>query len=152
VLRMVAVQQHQPIKMALQELRKFQTQASTRGSGGFPNAFIAGVDLFNPRAIAEVASQDALKNLRGVWHCFTQQNDVKKRYSWERSLSILTDNNLSLDLLVTQANEGLVSAMAKYKPQLNIIVEFSVVEENQNRATTARIDTFIEFLKCLFEA
>lgn len=148
VLRMVAVQLQQPVKVALQELNLFQTLATTRGSGGFPNAILASVDLFNPSSIAELASQHSLKNLRGVWYGSGEQYDISKRSEWQRSLTILAENNLTLDLLLTEANDALAGDMAEYQSQLSIIVGIPDVEAGKNQSAIERLQRLTRLSNC----
>jgi len=137
VLRMIAVQQHQSNVNPLPELNHFQSQSATPGSGGFPNAIVANVNIFDPTAIAALVKVGELENLRGVCHCFAEKfaknGDDVDRSDWERSLTILAKNNFCLDLLATQSSDVFVAQMAAFKPELNIIVSLSSATTNQEQ-------------------
>jgi len=125
VLRLVAVQRPQAVETALQELQYFQTQASTRGSGGFPNAIVANVDLFSPDAIARLVKINTLENMRGVYHNIKQDNLANDRSGWQQSLDLLVQSHLNLELSIQAQHDQAVQAMAAYQPQLNFIAELA---------------------------
>ncbi len=145
VLRMVAMQTRQSTDTVLDELVYFQRQATTRGFGGFPNAIVASVDLFCPTEIAELVKLDSLENLRGIHHSLAEQTHDSNRADLERSLNILAENELCLDLFTTQGCDEAVAQMAAFQPTLNIIVNISVAEDDQVQHTARRLSRLAEF-------
>jgi len=124
VLRVVAVQRPSN-NLALSELDYLQSQAMTRGLGGFPNAIIASVDLLKPDTIAQLVVSDTLKNLRGVYCCFDDRYEKFTGSTWKQSLDILAAHNLSLDVCVSEVNHGIIVQMAEYRPDINMVINLS---------------------------
>jgi len=151
VLRMIAVQRQHSGVNTLQELHYFQSQSATPGFSGFPNAIVANVNLFNPTAIMALVKVGELENLRGVCHCFAENGDDANRSDWERSLTILAQNNLNLDLLSVQASEVLVAQMAAFQPELNIIVSISGATTNQEQSSVQKLIPLAKFNNVYFK-
>ncbi len=150
VLRMVTVQSQQPIESALQELSYFQTQATTRGFGGFPNAIVASVNLLDPAVITKLVEMDVLDNLRSVCHyfaapSFATTNDDCNRSGWEQSLNILAEKQLSLDLFATHASDAIIVQLAEFQPELNIILNITNVTESDIQNTTQRLTQLAKY-------
>ena len=139
VLRMVAVQHQQAVATGSQELTFFQTQATTRGLGGFPNAIVASVDLLSPSVIKNLVDVQALENLRGVCHRFVPPYDVCIQSDWEQSLKLLAKKRLCLDLFAAQASDAIIVKMAAYKPELNIILNIAGGAQSRVQNTTQRL-------------
>lgn len=142
VLRIVAVQQHQSSENTIGELNYFQTQAATPGLGGFPNAFVANVDLFSPTRVTELLEVEELTNLRGIRYRFAGVSNVLKRADWERSLDLLVEKAFCLDVSSISTNVSLIADMAQYQPTIKIIVDLAAADNNSNPSVSHRLSRF----------
>jgi len=141
-LRMVVVQRPQSDESALQELHYFQAQATTRGSGGFPNAIIARADLLNPLAITELVKLDTLKNLRGVCYRIEEPLTSTARIDWQQSLTVLAQKCWCLDLSISETDVGVVDDMANFQAELTIVVDISSINTDENKTQALELKRF----------
>lgn len=135
-LRMVAVQRspNHPVgeaygvNQALEELKSFQQQAMTRGSGGLPNAIVAYCSLGDTVALQTIFDCQGLHNLRGIHHELKHATDMTAEQantlvaSWGESIVLVAERQLSIDLTASISSSTMLKAFALRYPDVDLVV------------------------------
>lgn len=141
VLRMVAMQQQQSMSDALLGLEYLNEVATTRGSGGLPNAVVVYCDLSCEASLSQLLESEHLSRVRGVHfkpllsHDFKQAADQRTAdllgspmelpQSLLKNIALLQANELSLDLTLSVSEYGFAKAIAEQYPELLVAVTIS---------------------------
>lgn len=120
VLRMVAVLRSGELPRLSRDLTELQSQSTTPGLGGFPNAVVCPCNIDDAAAISTLISSDAAQLLSGVCHEMIDVDDVP--VSTLDSLDLLSRHGLSLDVGAKRDQYFIVKKWADAQPKLAIIL------------------------------
>lgn len=167
-LRMVAVQRSPDhsvgathgVDQAMEELKSFQQQAMTRGSGGLPNAIVAYADLNDTVALQTILDCQGLHNLRGIHHELKHTANMTAEHantlvaSWCESIALVTEHQLSVDLTASISSSAILEAFALGYPDVDLVVNVVIAgnsDTNENEQWQALMVSLAEYKRVYFK-
>ncbi len=125
VVKSVHVQAGHDETDPVRETRWLQALSDQHGSGGFPHAIVAFVDLSLPNAREVIAAQAAFRNVRGVrqmLHAGPAAGYLDLPH-WRATLGALVEAGLRFDMQIYPRQMQSAAALADEHPGLSIILD-----------------------------
>jgi predicted TIM-barrel fold metal-dependent hydrolase len=136
VVKSVHVQAEHDSRRPVEETRWLQSVANHPGSGGFPRAIVAYVDLSRPDAPNVTEQHRQFANLRGVRQMlhFGEAQNYLESATWRRHLAHVGRCGLSFDLMIQAARLNDAFAVIAANPDMMFILNHAGCPPNQSDA------------------